>query len=169
MRGRCGRAVRRESAAHHRPRLAYAPMPDGSVLGCVEDGHERSFITMLAARRADVVLLVIAANKASWPQTGALQILDLLARAGIVALTKADLADDDMRGLRGLRSRPARQDQAAARRSCLFQGFRRSHRPPLKRHGATFGTSERPRHPRLAIDACSYPARRLVVTGTCFR
>lgn len=77
--------------------FAYLPRPDGSVLGFVDvPGHERFVKNMLAgASGIDLVLIVIAADDGPMPQTREhLAIVDLLGvRRGVVALTKADLAD----------------------------------------------------------------------------
>lgn len=74
--------------------FAYAPAPDGSVLGFVDvPGHEKFVHTMLAgATGVDFVLLVVAADDGIMPQTREhLAILDLLGlRRGMVALTKID-------------------------------------------------------------------------------
>ena len=77
--------------------FAYLPSPEGSVLGFVDvPGHERFVHNMLAgATGIDFVLLVIAADDGVMPQTVEhLAIVELLGiERGIVALTKADLAD----------------------------------------------------------------------------
>jgi selenocysteine-specific elongation factor len=77
--------------------FAYLPAPDGSVLGFVDvPGHEKFIRNMLAgATGIDFVLLVVAADDGVMPQTlEHLNIVDLLGiRHGLVALTKADLAD----------------------------------------------------------------------------
>ncbi len=77
--------------------FAYLPAPDGSVLGFVDvPGHEKFVRNMLAgATGIDFVLLVVAADDGVMPQTREhLAIVDLLGiRHGIVAVTKADLAD----------------------------------------------------------------------------
>ena len=81
--------------------FAYLPAPDGSVLGFVDvPGHEKFVRNMLAgATGIDFVLLVVAADDGVMPQTREhLAIVDLLGiRHGIVALTKADLADATQR------------------------------------------------------------------------
>ena len=81
--------------------FAYLPAPDGSVLGFVDvPGHEKFVRNMLAgATGIDFVLLAVAADDGVMPQTREhLAILDLLGiRRGIVALTKADLADASQR------------------------------------------------------------------------
>jgi selenocysteine-specific elongation factor len=77
--------------------FAYLPASDGSVLGFVDvPGHEKFIRNMLAgATGIDFVLLVVAADDGVMPQTlEHLAIVDLLGiRHGMVALTKADLAD----------------------------------------------------------------------------
>jgi selenocysteine-specific elongation factor len=81
--------------------FAYLPTPDGSVLGFVDvPGHEKFIRNMLAgATGIDFVLLVVAADDGLMPQTREhLAIVDLLGiRHGVVALTKADLADEPQR------------------------------------------------------------------------
>ena len=77
---------------------AYAPLPDGQVLGYIDvPGHEKLVHTMAAgASGIDFGLLVVAADDGVMPQTREhLAILGLLGiRQGAVALTKADRADD---------------------------------------------------------------------------
>ena len=81
--------------------LGFAPLAlDGlGVAGVVDvPGHEAFVRTMLAgATGIDVALLVVAADEGVMPQTREhLAILDLLGvRAGVVALTKRDLVDDE--------------------------------------------------------------------------
>jgi selenocysteine-specific elongation factor len=81
--------------------FAYLPLDDGRIVGFVDvPGHERFVHNMLAgAAGIDAVLLVVAADDGPMPQTiEHLQIVDLLGiRRGLVALTKADLADADRR------------------------------------------------------------------------
>src|SRR6187551_2599356 len=77
--------------------------PDGGAgarqLGFVDvPGHERFVHNMLAgATGIDAALLIVSAAEGIKPQTVEhLQIIDLLGLdRGVVALTKADLADDD--------------------------------------------------------------------------
>src|SRR6185295_5063434 len=68
-------------------------------LGIVDvPGHERFVKNMLAgATGIDLALLVVAANDSVMPQTREhLEILQYLGvRRGVIALTKADLVDDD--------------------------------------------------------------------------
>jgi selenocysteine-specific elongation factor len=78
--------------------FAFMPAPDGSVVGFIDvPGHEAFVHNMLAgASGVDVALLVVAADDGVMPQTREhLAIVDLLGvRGGVIALTKADLADD---------------------------------------------------------------------------
>jgi selenocysteine-specific elongation factor len=81
--------------------LGYAPLelPDGTSLSVVDvPGHERFVRTMVAgASGIDLYLLVIDAGEGARPQTHEhLAILRLLGiEHGVVALTKADLVDDE--------------------------------------------------------------------------
>ena len=81
--------------------LGFAPLVlDGvGTVGVVDvPGHEAFVRTMVAgATGIDLALVVIAADEGLMPQTREhLAILNLLGvRAGVVALTKADLVDDD--------------------------------------------------------------------------
>ena len=79
--------------------FAFCALPSGRVVGFVDvPGHVRFVKNMLAGVGAvDVAVLVIAANEGWMPQTEEhMQILDLLNIGhGVVALTKADLVDDD--------------------------------------------------------------------------
>ncbi|MDI6800594.1 MAG: selenocysteine-specific translation elongation factor [Thermodesulfovibrionales bacterium] len=76
--------------------LAY---PDGLTVGIVDvPGHEKLIKNMLAgAGGIDIVLMVIAADEGIMPQSREhLAICELLKiKAGIVAVTKADLVDKD--------------------------------------------------------------------------
>jgi len=78
--------------------FAYLPLPEGPTLGFVDvPGHERFVHTMVAgAGGIDYALLVVAADDGVMPQTREhLAILDLLGLSrGLVAITKADLADE---------------------------------------------------------------------------
>jgi selenocysteine-specific elongation factor len=81
--------------------LGYAPLelPDGRRVSVVDvPGHERFVRTMVSgATGIDAFLLVVDANEGARPQTHEhLAILRLLGvERGVVALTKADLADAD--------------------------------------------------------------------------
>lgn len=155
---------------------AYAPMPDGSVLGFVDvPGHERFVHNMLAgATGIDVVLMVIAANEGIMPQTVEhLQIVDLLGiERGIVALTKADLADEDMRGLRAAEIQMLLAKTKLANAPILpVSSVTGEGIAGLKALLATFRTSRERASgcPRLAIDrGFTLQGIGLVVTGTLF-
>ena len=82
--------------------LGYAELelPSGARLSVVDvPGHERFVRTMVAgATGVDLFLLVIAADDGVMPQTVEhLAIIELLGvRGGVVALTKADLVDEEL-------------------------------------------------------------------------
>lgn len=80
--------------------FAYLPTEAGT-LGFIDvPGHEKFIHTMLAgASGIDAALLIVAADDGVMPQTREhLALVNLLGiRRGIVALTKADLADQDRR------------------------------------------------------------------------
>lgn len=77
--------------------FAYLPVDGAQTLGFIDvPGHEKFVHTMLAgASGIDFALLVVAADDGVMPQTREhLAIIDLLGIShGIIALTKADLAD----------------------------------------------------------------------------
>jgi selenocysteine-specific elongation factor len=79
--------------------FAHASERDGVVLSFVDvPGHERFVRNMLAgAAGIDVVLLVVAADESVMPQTrehlDVCRLLDV--HAGVIALTKADLVDEE--------------------------------------------------------------------------
>jgi selenocysteine-specific elongation factor len=81
--------------------LGFAPLtlPSGVRVGVVDvPGHEKFVGNMLAgATGVDVALLVVAADEGVMPQTEEhLDILDLLGTSvGVVALTKADIVDEE--------------------------------------------------------------------------
>lgn len=79
--------------------FAQLALPSGQRLGIVDvPGHERFVKNMLAgATGIDIVLLVVAADDSVMPQTEEhLAIVDLLGiKEGVIALTKADLVDED--------------------------------------------------------------------------
>jgi selenocysteine-specific elongation factor len=79
--------------------FAWLTLPSGQEVSIVDvPGHERFIKNMLAGIGGiDVALLVVAADESIMPQTREhLAILDLLGvRTGVVALTKADLVDQD--------------------------------------------------------------------------
>jgi selenocysteine-specific elongation factor len=79
--------------------FAQLVLPSGRAMGVVDvPGHEKFVRQMVAgATGIDVVLLVVAADDGVMPQTREhLAIVDLLGiERGVVAITKADLADDE--------------------------------------------------------------------------
>ena len=79
--------------------FAYLMYPDGFTIGIVDvPGHERLVRNMLAgAGGIDLVLLVIAADEGIMPQSREhLSICDLLKiKSGLVAITKADLVENE--------------------------------------------------------------------------
>src|SRR5687768_10543426 len=74
-------------------------LPSGRHAGVIDvPGHERFLKNMLAgAGGIDLVILVIAADEGVMPQTREhLEILNILqTRKGVIALTKADLVDEE--------------------------------------------------------------------------
>lgn len=83
--------------------FAWFDLPDGRRAGIIDvPGHERFVKNMLAgAAGIDVVLLVVAADEGTMPQTREhLAILELLGvQRGIVAITKTDMVDEEMLAL----------------------------------------------------------------------
>jgi selenocysteine-specific elongation factor len=85
--------------------LGFAPLtlPDGRLAAVVDvPGHERFLRTMVSgATGVDLVLLVVAADEGVMPQTREhLDICRLLGlRRGVVALTKTDLVEGELRDL----------------------------------------------------------------------
>jgi len=79
--------------------FAWLRLPSGREVSIVDvPGHERFIKNMLAGVGGiDVALLVVAADEGLMPQTEEhLAILDLLqVKAGVVAITKKDLVDDE--------------------------------------------------------------------------
>ncbi len=79
--------------------FAHLELPDGTMVGIVDvPGHERFVKNMVAgASGIDLVLMVVAADEGVMPQTVEhLHICRLLGvRAGLVALTKVDLVDEE--------------------------------------------------------------------------
>lgn len=78
-------------------------LPDGRRVGIIDvPGHERLVKNMVAgATGIDLVLLVVAADDGVMPQTREhLTIMEVLGlRHGVVAITKVDLVDSDLREL----------------------------------------------------------------------
>src|SRR3954462_87655 len=89
--------------------FAHLTLPSGRVVGVVDvPGHERFVRTMVAgAVGIDAVVLVVAADEGVMPQTREhLDICALLGiRAGVVALTKSDLSEPELRELATLELR----------------------------------------------------------------
>lgn len=157
---------------------AYTPLPDGEVLGFIDvPGHEKLVHNMLAGVTGiDFVLLVVAADDGSMPQTREhLSILNLLGLSrGAVALTKIDCVPKE------------RVAQAQAEIESLLQGTPLEGSPifPLSavsgagveplRHYLEQAASALPTRPetgnfRLAVDRCfTLAGTGTVVTGTVF-
>ena len=156
--------------------FAYMDLPSGRHLGIVDvPGHQRFLKNMLAGVHGmDAVILVVAADEGPMPQTREhLAIIDLLAiEHGVVALTKADLVEQDWLDL-------CRED---IRRMVSGSSLRRA---PLIPVSSTTGagltdlrraldaelaqTLPRPDlgRPRLPVDRCfTMPGFGTVVTGT---
>jgi selenocysteine-specific elongation factor len=80
--------------------FAWLKLPSGREIGLVDvPGHERFIKNMLAgAGGISICLFVVAANEGWMPQSAEhLSALDVLGVShGVVALTKADIVDDDM-------------------------------------------------------------------------
>ncbi|MGH2524796.1 MAG: selenocysteine-specific translation elongation factor, partial [Anaerolineales bacterium] len=83
--------------------FAWLTLPNGEAVGVIDVPGHRDFIeNMLAGVGGiDAVLFVVAADEGVMPQTREhLAILDLLQiQGGVIALTKADLVDDEWLGL----------------------------------------------------------------------
>src|SRR5260370_1322536 len=91
--------------------FAHLQLPTGETVGVVDvPGHERFVRTMGAgAVGIDLVVLVVAADEGVMPQTREhLDICALLGvRRGLVALSKCDLVDGELRELAALELRDA--------------------------------------------------------------
>ena len=153
---------------------AYSDLGDGRQLGFVDvPGHERFVHNMLAgATGIDAALLVVSAAEGIKPQTVEhLQIMDLLGLdRGIVALTKADLANDDQLLERMaevetlLSSTSLRGAEIIPVSAVTGQGI-----DELKSKLLTLGESGKGTagHARLAVDRCFLlSGAGVVVTGT---
>ena len=153
---------------------AYSDLGDGRQLGFVDvPGHERFVHNMLAgATGIDAALLVVSAAEGVKPQTVEhLQIVDLLGLdRGLVALTKADLADDDqllerMAEIEALLSTTALAGSEIVPVSAVTgRGV-----DELKTRLLALGESARGTagFARLAVDRCFVlPGAGVVVTGT---
>lgn len=139
--------------------LGFAPLElDGvGTLGVVDvPGHEAFVRTMLAgAAGVDLALLVVAADEGVMPQTREhLAILGALGiRGGVVALTKSDLVDEDMRAL-------AAEDVASLLEGSVLAGA------PVVAVSARTGEGLDELRRALALAAAAVPARD---AGDAFR
>lgn len=139
--------------------LGFAPLELEGVgtLGVVDvPGHEGFVRTMLAgAAGVDLALLVVAADEGVMPQTREhLAILGALGiRGGVVALTKSDLVDDEMRAL-------AAEDVEVLLRSSALAGA------PVVAVSARTGEGLDALRRALAAAAAAVPARD---AGDAFR
>lgn len=157
-------------------RARHWPIPSGRITGFVDvPGHERLIRTMLAgAGGIDFALLVIAADDGVMPQTREhLAILNLLGVAGgVVALTKADLADETRRGEVTAQIRAALAGTALTAApvipvSALTGEGIEALRVTLARAEAAMPTRETSGPFRLAVDrSFSLAGTGTVVTGT---
>ena len=152
--------------------FAYTDAPGGSFGFVDVPGHERFVHTMLAgATGIDAALLVVALNDGVMPQTREhAAILDLLGiDRGVVALTKSDIAGDNIElvtaevqallATTGLREAAILPVSAIAGDgiAALTDALRRLGPKPRDISG----------HPRLAVDrAFTLSGAGLVVTGT---
>src|SRR5579875_661730 len=156
--------------------FAWLTLPNGREVSIVDvPGHEGFIKNMLAGVGGiDAALLVVAADEGVMPQTREhLAILDLLrVRRGVVALTKADLVDEEWLGL--VREEVAEQlkDTTLAGASILAVSAHTSQGLPelLAELGRVLDESEeRPdiARPRLPIDRVfTMTGFGTVVTGT---
>lgn len=103
--------------------FAHLTLGDSISVGIVDvPGHEKFVKNMLAgAGGVDVALLVVAADEGPMPQTREhLDILNVLGvSCGVVALTRADLADSEMQELVTLETRSALQKTPLAEASII--------------------------------------------------
>jgi selenocysteine-specific elongation factor len=157
---------------------AYAPLPDGTVLGFVDvPGHEKLVHNMLAgATGIDFVLLVVAADDGVMPQTREhLEILDLLGLAsGAVALTKVDLVDraraDEVEAeVRALLAPTALADMPVMRVSAATGEGIETLRAHLAAAAGRIVQRRTDARFRLAVDrSFTLPGIGVVITGTAF-
>ncbi|MGA3402143.1 MAG: selenocysteine-specific translation elongation factor [Acetobacteraceae bacterium] len=152
--------------------FAYSDTPEGSFGFVDVPGHERFVHTMLAgATGIDAALLVVALDDGVMPQTREhAAILDLLGiDRGVVALTKSDIAGDNISlvtaEVRALLAATALRDAAILPVSALTGDGIAALTDALcllgPKQRATTG------HPRLAVDrAFTLSGAGLVVTGT---
>jgi selenocysteine-specific elongation factor len=151
--------------------LGYAslPLPSGRRLSVVDvPGHERFVRTMVAgASGFDLYLMTIAADDGVMPQTRehAAVLRALAITAGVVAVTKADLADPEPALLEAEELLPAAPAVAVSSRTGAGMEALRT---TLERvAGAVTSRAETPGPPRLHVDRVfSIRGAGTVVTGT---
>ena len=155
--------------------FAYADLGGGTVGFVDVPGHERLVHTMLAgAAGIDLALLVVAADDGVMPQTREhLAILDLLGiKRGVVAMTKADLADTSRRtaveaGIRALLAGSSLADSPILPVSALTGEGIAELSALLRAQDAGAARPERERLFRLAVDrSFTLGGVGTVVTGT---
>ncbi|MGH7309130.1 MAG: selenocysteine-specific translation elongation factor, partial [Candidatus Rokuibacteriota bacterium] len=156
--------------------FAFLDEPDGLTIEIVDvPGHERFVRNMLAGVGGiDVAMLVVAADEGVMPQTREhLAICSLLhIKAGLVVLTKADLAEPDWQEL-------VRDDVATLARGTFLEGAPilavsartgeglPALRTALRRIGAAVPARQADQLPRLPIDRVfTVKGFGTVVTGT---
>jgi selenocysteine-specific elongation factor len=159
--------------------LGFAPLElaPGLRVGVVDvPGHEGLVRTMVSgATGIDLVLLVVASDEGAMPQTREhLAIVDLLGiEAGVVALTKSDLAEPDVADLAEaeLRESIAGTSLAAAEvvrvSATTGAGIAELRAALVRAAAAAAARTARSGPPRLWVDRC-FEARGFgsVVTGT---
>ncbi|MCW5580482.1 MAG: selenocysteine-specific translation elongation factor [Luteimonas sp.] len=168
-----------DANAHARSRSFPAggiPPPSGRITGFVDvPGHEKLVRTMLAgAGGIDFALLVVAADDGVMPQTREhVAILDLLGLSGgVVALTKADLADAARRSevgaqIRGLLAGTGLADARVIPVSTVTGEGIEALRVALARAEAAMSPREAHGPFRLAVDrSFTLAGAGTVVTGT---
>ena len=134
--------------------LGYArlELPSGRRLSVIDvPGHERFVRTMVAgATGIDLFLMTIAADDGVMPQTRehAAVLRALGVDAGVVAVTKSDLADPEVAALAGGRAAPRRRG-----RPRLARTGRRTRRAPRALERAAEGAQ--PRRGRPAPPGCT--------------
>ena len=156
--------------------FAWLTLPSGQEVSIIDvPGHERFVRNMLAGVGGiDMALLVVAADEGVMPQTREhLAILDLLhVRRGLVALTKADLVDEDLLELAEMETVEALQDTVLEDAAIITLSARTGQGLDTLLHQMDkilAATSPRPDlgRPRLAVDrSFTVSGFGTVVTGT---
>ena len=156
--------------------FAWLTLPSGQEVSIIDvPGHERFVRNMLAGVGGiDMALLVVAADEGVMPQTREhLAILDLLhVRRGLVALTKADLVDEDLLELAEMETVEALQDTVLEDAAIITLSARTGQGLDTllqKMDEILAATSPRPDlgRPRLAVDrSFTVSGFGTVVTGT---